>query len=417
MTYAATAAWLRGKLWMGYGVGAAMWLVWLASLAVGGWYKDADGTLVGADHLAFYHAAHLIRDGQQGRIYDYLDLAHEGYQQRLIGWEWGGFEAYRNPPFYALLYLPTADLSFYTSFLVWTAIGFGLLVLAILLLKPERPGRVLIWSLTFYPVFATIGFGQNTFLSLAVFAGVYRLLGAERPLAAGLAAGLLWFKPQLLLGLFIWWVFFPRRFARCWLGVGVTGLALAALSWLALPAASWAFVDTFQQNAGFRGEGMWNKHTPRAFFEMLLPGLPQVYWPLTLGVSAVSVGVAWRVAQRSGAPVAVMFPVAVFLSLWASPHALIYEWVLLVAAAVVLWERLPERRDTWLCLFALAWLALAVSTPLALWQIKHLPVAVQVSVPVLGVVGWLAARELARGRVTNEQARSPADQQPASGGT
>ena len=40
---------------------------------------------------------------------------------------------------------------------------------------------------------------------------------------------------------------------------------------------------------------------------------------------------------RTGAPVTVMFPVAVFLSLWASPHALVYEWALLVAAAVVLW--------------------------------------------------------------------------------
>ena len=98
-----------------------------------------------------------------------------------------------------------------------------------------------------------------------------------------------------------------------------------------------------------------------------------------------------------------MFPVAVFLSLWASPHALIYEWALLVAAAIVLWERFPERRDAWLCLFALAWLALAVSTVAAKVQIdRQWPVALQPSVPVLGVVGWLAAREL--------MARSPDEQ-------
>ena len=112
-----------------------------------------------------------------------------------------------------------------------------------------------------------------------------------------------------------------------------------------------------------------------------------------------------------------MFPVAVFLSLWASPHALVYEWALLVPAAVVLWERFPQSRDAWLCLFALAWVALAVSTPLALFQIKHLPVAVQVSVPFLGVVGWLAARELARTGITDEQARSAADHEPTAGGT
>jgi len=61
--------------------------------------------------------------------------------------------------------------------------------------------------------------------------------------------------------------------------------------------------------------------------------------------------------------------------------------------------------------------ALAISTPLASAQIKYLPVAVQVSVPLLGVVGWLAARELAGIRVADEQARSPADQPRTPGGT
>lgn len=415
MTYAATAAWLRGKLWMGYGIGIAVWLTWFGSLAVGGWYKDAEGQLLGADHLAFYTAARLVRDGQQAQMYNHPFVAR--YQDVLVGWDYWGFEAYRNPPFYALLYLPTAGLSYYTSFLVWTAIGLGLLIVSVWLLKPKYPWRVLLWSLTFYPVFATISFGQNTFLSLTVFVVVYRLLEADRRFAAGLVAGLLWFKPQLLLGLFVWWAFVPRRYALCWLGVGVTGLSLAAMSWLALPEASQAFVDTLRSNVGFGGEGMWNKHTPRAFFEMLLPGRPDVYWPLALIVSAVCVAVAGWVAHRSGAPVAVMFPVAVFLSLWASPHALIYEWALVVAAAVVLWERFPHHRDAWLCLFTLAWVVLAVSTPLALVQIKHLPVAVQVSVPVLGVVGWRSVRELMRNPIPVEQARSPADHDGPRGGT
>ncbi len=217
--------------------------MWIGSLAVGGWYKDADGQLVGPITSRSFTAAHLIREGQQTRLYDYLDLAHENYQQSLIGWHWGGFEAYRNPPFYALLYLPTAGLSYYTSFLIWTAIGFGLLAFAIWLLKPEHPRRAFLWALAFYPVFATVSFGQNTLISLAIFAGVYRLLESDRRFAAGLVAGLLWFKPQLLLGLFVWWAFFPRRYFRCWLGLAVTGLALAALSWGALPGGSEAFVE------------------------------------------------------------------------------------------------------------------------------------------------------------------------------
>ncbi len=396
MTYAATAHWLRERLWFGYVIGAVAWIIWLGNLALGGWYKDNEGTLLGGDHLAFYTAARLVHDGRQAEMYDYSKFPD--YQNSLIGWDWNALEAYRNPPFYALLYLPTAGLSFYASFLIWTAIGLGLLVLSIFLLSPQRPWRALAWAVAFYPVFAVVSFGQNTFLSLTAFCAVYRLLVEDRKFAAGLVAGLLWFKPPLLIGLFVWWAFFPRRYFRCWLGVGVTGLSLAALSWLALPEASQAFVNSLRANVGFGGERMWNKHTPKAFFEMLLPEMPKLVWALTLVTAAASVGVAWWVARRSGAPVAVMFPVAVFLSLWASPHALIYEWALVFAAGVVLWERLPASRDVWLCLFAVAWIALAISTVIAKVQIDlELPITLQVSIPVLGIVGWLAAKELARG--------------------
>lgn len=49
-------------------------------------------------------------------------------------------------------------------------------------------------------------------------------------------------------------------------------------------------------------------------------------------------------------------------------------------------------------LFALAWVGLTVSTPLTYLQTKTLglPVVIQVSVPILGAVGWLTARESIR---------------------
>lgn len=377
------------------------WAIWIGSLAVGGWYKDAEETLIGADHLAFYTAARLIRDGEAERLYDYRDddnhkLAE--YQRRLIGWEWRGFEAYRNPPFYALLYLPTAGLSFYCSFLVWMALSFALLLLTIRLLRPQRPGRVLLWSLTFYPVFAAISFGQNTFLSMAIAAGVYRLVRSERRFSAGLVAGLLWFKPQLLLGFFVWWAFAPRKYFHCWLGVIVTGAILAGISWGLLFDASYAFTANLRTIVGYHGFGLWNVHTPKAFFQLLAPELAGASGWFALIVAACSVVMAWRIARHCRAGADAMFPAAIFLSLWASPHALIYEWALLVPAAIVLWERYPLQRDAWLCLFALTWIGLTISTPLSYLQTAtlHLPRVLQVSVPVLGVAGWLAGKRLLR---------------------
>jgi alpha-1,2-mannosyltransferase len=420
MTYAATAAWLRPRLWVGAVVGVVPWAVWLGSLAIGGWYKDAEGTLIGADHLAFYAAAHLIRDGQPERMYDYRDLNDSGYQRNLIGWEWNGFEAFRNPPFYALLYLPTAGVSFYASCLIWMALGVGLLALSIWLLRPQRPVRVFLWSLAFYPVFATTSFGQNTLISLAIFSGAYRLLETDRRFAAGFVAGLLWFKPQLLLGLFIWWAFAPRRYFRCWLGVGAMGAILAALCWGVVPEASRAFVKNLPTIVGYHGFGLWNVHTPKVFFWLLLRRWSEanasedsqsfelviaINQVLALAITGISVAIAWRIVKRSHASVAAMFPVAVYLSLWASPHTLIYEWALLIAAGVVLWKRYPNHRDAWLCLFLLAWAGLTISTTFAYVQIRFLdwPCVVQISIPILGVVGWLGARELATARSSEEQ--------------
>jgi hypothetical protein len=401
MTFAASAAWLRSKLWIGWPVGATAWVVWLGSVSYGCWKEqrpvDAEGTPVCVDHLTFYSAAKLVREGRAAEMYHYDFLGT--YQGEQLGWDWGMLLGYRNPPFYALLYLPTTGLSFVESMLVWNAVGLGVLVLAIGWLKPENPRRVLMWSLTFYPVFAVVSFGQNSLLSLGVFAAVYRLMSSNRFFLAGMVAGLLWFKPQLLLGLFLWWGFAPRKHLACWLGVAVTGSILAAISWLALPDASWAFVESLQANLGYGGEKGWNKESPRAFWSLLLPdAVPAVIWGLTVATVLPMIAMAWRVSKRSGAEVAVMFPVAVFLTLWVSPHTLIYEWALLIPAAVVLWERHPETRDTWLVLFAAAWIVLAASTPLAKIQIDYLkpPGVLQIAIPLMGVVGWLAMREITR---------------------
>jgi hypothetical protein len=180
------------------------------------------------------------------------------------------------------------------------------------------------------------------------------------------------------------------------LGVTAMGVLLAAVSWGVLPNGSQAFVDTLRVNAAFSGFGLWNVQNPKVFFALLLPQWPQLHWPLTAVCSFASIAVAWWVKRKSGAPIAVMFPVAVFLSLWASPHALIYEWTLVVAVAVVLWSQFPASRDVWLCTFALVWVSLTIATPLALVQIRQqFAVVVQPSIPVIGVVGWLVARELA----------------------
>ncbi|MBX9624804.1 MAG: DUF2029 domain-containing protein [Gemmataceae bacterium] len=416
MTYRRTAAWLRPWLWLGWPGGAFAWCVWATSLTLGGCHYDLEGSLIGGDHLAFYAAARQVRDGQSGRMYDYStpDPADSlgVYQGSLIGRpDWGTLIGFRNPPFYALLYVPTARLPYPASVAVWWAVGLAILVGSIHLLRPPRPWRWVLRALAFFPVFTVVSFGQNSFLSLGAFTAVYLLAARGRGFAAGLVGGLLWFKPPLLLGLFVWWGLNPVRHARSWAGVVVTGVLLAAVSWLVIPDGARAFVDSLSKNVGYGGEAGWNKQSPRAFWTLLLPDAPPaVKWGLIGVTAAAGLGAGAWVARRTGAPVAAMFPVAVFLSLWLSPHALIYEWAILVPAAVVLWTEYPGRRDAWVCLFTAAWVALTFSTIAAKGQIDHLPAGspvVQFGVPVMGWVGWRVARELVRVRPGADHAGAP----------
>ncbi|MBW6504442.1 hypothetical protein K0B90_09235 [bacterium] len=96
---------------------------------------------------------------------------------------------------------------------------------------------------------------------------------------------------------------------------------------------------------------------------------------LTLGV-----GFPWRKLRCEPA---LLFAGAICLTLWITPHAMIYDWSILLIPAVLFWEKRPDCRGLWKVLFALIWAATFFSGPLTLAQLKILPFAVQVSLPIL----------------------------------
>ena len=85
----------------------------------------------------------------------------------------------------------------------------------------------------------------------------------------------------------------------------------------------------------------------------------------------------WRANRDSPR---VVFAASVLLTLWASPHALIYDWALVAVPAVLL----PPSRA-----FAVGWAALAVGTEVGMAQAWAWgePV-VQLATPVLAWCGW-----------------------------
>jgi hypothetical protein len=416
INYEKAAAFLAPRLWLALAAGVCVWGIWLGSLALGGWEFDLiTKKPVGVDHIAFYSPARMILEGREADIYNHWELYQ--FQKKLFPeGRWEEFEAYRNPPFYALLYTATAWLPYWASCWIWAAIGLLLLVVGIRWLGAERPWVATAWVASFLPVFSAIGYGQNSLLSFGAFCACYRLLAMKRPFLAGLAASFLWFKPPLLLGLFFWWLLDVRRKWTCWLGVIAGGALLTGVTYPIVPNAWHGFVGTLASNAEFDNFDWWKMHNARAFWRLLLPDpvtlaeftlptsspktvtvtLRSVLWLVSAGAGAWCFVRVW-LRQRDNLPV--VFGASVFLMLWASPHSMIYEWASAAIPAVLWWTAAPRHRPALVVLYTVAWVALFAGTHIGQAQemlqkelgLEQL-VIIQVSDPLLGWVGWRAMK-------------------------
>jgi alpha-1,2-mannosyltransferase len=373
---------------LGLVAGAVMWVVWGVSCTLGTGSLDRNGQVIGTDHSAFHTAAVLIVEGHGGSLYDFPALEKfQTRQDEIIG-KPGFLDPFRNPPFYALLYEPTAGLPYLASYTIWAIIGLAILAGGLRLIHGPGIGRTLAWALSFYPTFATVSFGQNTFLSFGAFALAYRAVVNERYFLAGIAAGILLYKPQLLFGLGIWWLVDCRRFWPALLGVAITGIALAGLSWAVLPGETAEWLRRLPDIASYSEFDFYNLHTSRGF-GYLLTGDQRI--GDAFGFAGLLIAVIWlvRFQFRHSDQGRLVFAAAIFATVWGSPHTMIYEWALLVIPGVILWDTAPEARPAWVRLFAAAWVALFVSTPLAKAQLAIAGVAIQLSVPILA---WVALR-------------------------
>lgn len=392
--------------WVAAGV---LWAAWLLALALGTGSLDFAGRPIGTDYLQFYSAGYTLRVGAEAHLYD---LAYQAALQRdLLGPGLTTFHAFITPPFLAWVFLPLAWLPYGISFVVWSLSGLVGLWCSVRLLGAGQPLRAFGWALTWFPVFASISYGQNSLLSLFLLSATYALWRRNRPWLAGLVCSLILYKPQLALGVGLLWLLEGARGRRALGGLALGGGALTALSFGLLPQASLAYLDfvrtVLPDLPAWQSFPLWHLHTIRGFWWLLLPGASGWADALTWGFALLGVGgfVAFWRKQRSRE--GVLFAGAVCVTLWATPHAMIYDWALLLIPAVLLWEAAPAERALWKSLYALLWMVAFLGDPLTYLQWQHWRRAVQFSVPVLLWAASYSARRLERSElpVTNVTAK------------
>lgn len=281
---------------------------------------DHPSTRLGGDYPAFFGAGEIAREGDWSDLYS--GERQQEVQAGLIDDD-GGYLYFSYPPFVAAGYGLLAGAGYQLSFLIHTLLMGLALWASIRVLRPwlDQTGlpeiAMFVAALAFYPVLRAIPGGQNTTISLLLFAGALRLDHEERPVLAGFVASLLLFKPQF--GVIVLPVMLV---AKRWRMVG--GWAFGAAAWFGLSTllmgGTWVS-DWWNQARSFGDLNlMANGKNFVSFVGVLENGLG--------GDSAFGTLVGYTFAMLVGLGVAYFW--------WKHPaERAVERWALLAAAAVV----------------------------------------------------------------------------------
>jgi alpha-1,2-mannosyltransferase len=357
------------------------------------WRLVSGGPLIGPgisaffpDFLVFQAAARAWAEGQSALIYNSEALT--AFQNALFVDRLPGevrFRPFFYPPTWLLMLLPFAALAVGQAYALFLA---GTAALATLLEgRHDWPGWL---AVLVSPAAVWVALtGQNTFFSLALFYGGFRLLDTA-PAAAGILLGLLAYKPQL-------WVLVPLALiaARQWRALAwtlgtVIALALASLAVFG-PELWRAFLDAAREAGSAR---MVDEMLARVSSQIVslfaagyVLGLPRsVASALQIAGAALAAAAVWMAFRRHPSSVArtAVLATATFL---VSPYTLNYDLLLLMPAAVALFRRgaaegfLPGER----LLYLVLWLMPLAGMVLSRFGLPVVPLVIL----LFGWVAWL----------------------------
>lgn len=309
---------IRKRLWK---LGFALALL-ITTLAIGNAVipkeKAVTGKMLGHDFLAFYTGGYFARTEQLSKLYD-LEAVRQFQAAvcRSAGLEVEkGYGPFWNPPFVALAFEPLAALPYPDALKLWMILNGVVMVLSVgVLVKLLGARDWKTWALVplFFvanmPFIQAVSHGQNTFITLGLLLAVVILWRNEMPLAAGLVAGLLAYKPQHAAVIAL--VLCCSMGRQAILGLATTGVCLLAINITALPGTLQDFLFKMPANLTAFQEAQpyyWERHaTFKAFWRLMLMGkslgattpLVLVLWGMSMAPFAIGLVVAaWREAGR-----------------------------------------------------------------------------------------------------------------------
>jgi hypothetical protein len=190
---------------------------------------------LGNDFAGFFVAAQILDRGHVAQLYD-RELHDQLYHELLPKLDPNDSIPYVHPPFVAGVLRPLTWLSYEAAVAFWLLISLTLFVTGVWLVirssshaLREQAGLVMMLALSFEPFLMECWLGgQLSAVGFFSYALAWFFWNRNRPLAAGMALGLSFYKPTLLL-LTLPLLVIGRRW-RILMGMTITGVLLAGLS-------------------------------------------------------------------------------------------------------------------------------------------------------------------------------------------
>ncbi len=326
-------------------------------------------------------------------LYDFA--AQESAHRAAFGRAFLVHYPYAYPPIFAIECVPLS--------LVPQVVAFALVVLAsiaaLVWAARKTGGRALdaLWVTVSFPAAYALLSGQLVFVALALFSASYALVRAHRPIAAGVVASLLAYKPQLVVVLPVAFAVMPRA-RRALVGLALGGAAQLALCLAIAPGDTLEFPSAVRHMSEYADTHFRESvnFTWKAFFTLLMPTHHGAALMLAAIVVAALGALALVAMVRAKHDLELVFGIAVLATLACAWRCAPYDWVLLALPAWLLLGRAapsPNATRVLVALLASTW----VMTNLVDAQERTLGIALHPAAPMLTcAAAWLVTRSTKR---------------------
>ncbi len=395
-------AWLRAQAVI---LALCLWGVCAVDYATPGLF-DRAGNIKFQDFLPFYVSARMIAHGRARELYDQRVIASEEFQ--IIGRQ----SDLRLPNLYgpqvALLFVPLTRFSFPVAARIWVTLSLliycGCVYAVVKTCSNLAPysAIVAIAAVAYPPLFHFVVRGQLSAVIVACFAAAWLAFRSDRDWLAGIALGLLIFKPQFLVA-----VPLVLLLARSWITFAtLAGSASAqlALTWACFGSPVMrSYFNALLQIPRSIGTVELNlapiqMHSLRSFWSLLIPW-HNIAFPLYVVSSIVVVSIA-AATWKSSSPLALRFAALTLAAVLVNPHLFVYDLLVLAPALLLIvdWtlSNVPRLYSAPLFMFSYLAFILPLFGPLSRWT--H----VQLSVPVIAALLWTLWRQSAEVSTPND---------------